>query len=79
MVIVPALGATAGDWREVQRRLAADSTVCVYDRAGLGYSESPHRHRTARRMAEENLHALLHGAGIPPPYVLGLPFPRLGG
>ena len=69
VVIVPALGATAGDWREVQRRLAADSTVCVYDRAGLGYSESPHRHRTARRMAEE-LHALLHGAGIPPPYVL---------
>src|SRR5882672_4112225 len=69
VVIVPALGATAEDWREVQGRVATDTTVCVYDRAGLGYSESPRRHRTARRMAEE-LHALLHGAGIAPPYVL---------
>ena len=69
VVIIPALGATVDDWREVQRRTAGETTVCVYDRAGLGYSDSPPRHRTARRMAEE-LHALLQGAGIAPPYVL---------
>jgi pimeloyl-ACP methyl ester carboxylesterase len=69
VVIVPALGATVDDWREVQQRIAEETTVCVYDRAGLGYSDSPLSHRTARRMAEE-LHALLRGAGIAPPYVL---------
>ena len=42
---------------------------CSYDRAGLGYSDaSPHR-RTSKDIAEE-LHTLLHNAGISPPYVL---------
>jgi pimeloyl-ACP methyl ester carboxylesterase len=69
VVIVPALGATAAEWQEVQQRLAQQTTVCVYDRAGLGHSDPPKRHRTVQRMAQE-LHALLHAAGIAPPYVL---------
>jgi pimeloyl-ACP methyl ester carboxylesterase len=69
VVICPAIGGTADDWRDVQHRVAVETTVCVYDRAGLGYSDSPTRRRTATRMAEE-LHALLHGAGVAPPYVL---------
>jgi pimeloyl-ACP methyl ester carboxylesterase len=69
VVVIPALGATAAEWQEVQRRLAAETAVCVYDRAGLGWSDSPPRHRTAARMAQE-LHALLHRAGIAPPYIL---------
>jgi pimeloyl-ACP methyl ester carboxylesterase len=69
VVVIPALGASTQEWVEVQRRLAQETTVCVYDRAGLGWSESPPKHRTALRMAQE-LHALLHGADIESPYVL---------
>lgn len=69
VIICPALGATVEEWREVQQRIAEETTVCVYDRAGLGYSDSPRKHRTVKRMAGE-LHALLRGAGIEPPYVL---------
>jgi pimeloyl-ACP methyl ester carboxylesterase len=69
VVIITALGGPAADWAEVQRVLAQDTCVCLYDRAGLGWSESPRRRRTAVGMAAE-LHALLEGAGIGPPYVL---------
>ena len=69
VVICPALGATTEAWREVQRTVAAETSVCVYDRAGLGYSDSPRKHRTAVRMAAE-LHTLLHAADIAPPYIL---------
>jgi pimeloyl-ACP methyl ester carboxylesterase len=69
VVICPALGATTDEWREVQRLVAQETTCCVYDRAGLGYSEPPRQHRTGKSMAEE-LHALMHGSGVQPPYVL---------
>jgi pimeloyl-ACP methyl ester carboxylesterase len=69
VVICPALGATTNEWLTVQRLVAQETTACVYDRAGLGYSDSPRKHRGAARMAGE-LRALLHGAGIAPPYVL---------
>jgi pimeloyl-ACP methyl ester carboxylesterase len=69
VVICPAIGATVGAWQDVQRRVSQDTTICVYDRAGLGHSDSPRRRRTATCMAEE-LHGLLHGAGLQPPYVL---------
>jgi pimeloyl-ACP methyl ester carboxylesterase len=67
--VCPALGASWRSWLQVQQALAHESTVCLYDRAGLGWSEPPRRRRTAATMAEE-LHALLHAAGIEPPYVL---------
>lgn len=69
VIICPALGATTDEWERVQHLAARTTTVCVYDRAGLGYSEPPRRPRTGRRMAEE-LHALLRAAGLQPPYVL---------
>ncbi len=69
IVIIGALGASSAAWLDVQQRLAHETAVCVYDRAGLGWSDSPPRHRTGARMAGE-LHALLHAAGIAPPYVL---------
>jgi pimeloyl-ACP methyl ester carboxylesterase len=68
VVIIPALGATAAEWAEVQQSLARETTVCVYDRAGLGWSDSPPRRRAGQAMGEE-LHALLRGLGIGPPYV----------
>jgi pimeloyl-ACP methyl ester carboxylesterase len=69
VVIIPALGASTREWAAVQQAVAQESQVCVYDRAGIGWSDSPPRHRTAKRMADE-LHTLLHAAGVAPPYVL---------
>jgi pimeloyl-ACP methyl ester carboxylesterase len=69
VVICPALGAATDEWADVQRMVAQETAVCVYDRGGLGYSDSPGKRRTGTRMAGE-LHALLHNAGIAPPYVL---------
>ena len=44
-------------WR-YSGRFAQKTRVCVYDRAGLGYSDSPRKRRPAKRMAAE-LHTLL--------------------
>ena len=56
-------------WSRVQPRIAKFTRVCSYDRAGLGYSDSSPRPRISSIMAEE-MHTLLHNAGISPPYVL---------
>ncbi len=69
VVICPAIGGTVEGWQEVQRRVAEVTSVCVYDRNGLGRSDFKPRWPTARRMAEE-LHALLRAADVEPPHVL---------
>jgi pimeloyl-ACP methyl ester carboxylesterase len=69
VVVIPALGSPGSEWLDVQQAVAQETEVCLYDRAGLGWSDSPSRRRTAVAMAGE-LHALLHGAGTMPPYVL---------
>ena len=56
-------------WCKVQPQVASFTRVCSYDRAGLGWSDPSPRPRTAMVIAEE-LHALLHNAGIPGPFVL---------
>jgi pimeloyl-ACP methyl ester carboxylesterase len=56
-------------WTLVQPEVARDTQVCVYDRAGLGWSDPSPRERTANVMVEE-LHELLTYAGIEPPYVM---------
>src|ERR1700739_2847946 len=56
-------------WRKVQPEIAKFVSVCSYDRAGLGYSEPSSRPRTSRVFAEE-LHDLLHAAGVAPPYIV---------
>ncbi len=55
--------------RALIRRVAGLSRVCVYDRAGLGYSD-PRRDPTDSGKVSAELHTLLSGAGIAPPYVL---------
>lgn len=40
VVIIPALGASSEAWADVQRAVAQETTVCSYDRAGLGWSDS---------------------------------------
>jgi len=69
LVIIAALGNPAIDWLGVQRGLAPEMPVVVYDRGGIGWSDPGPRPRTAGRMADE-LHALLTAARIEPPYVL---------
>ncbi len=69
VVVIPAMGAGALDWRDVQRTIAAKTAICVYDRAGLGWSDSALGLPTAVGMARE-LRTLLGNAGIRPPFVL---------
>ncbi len=56
-------------WALVQPEVAHTTRVCVYDRAGLGWSERSPQPRTATVMAEE-LATLLTNADIRGPYVL---------
>jgi len=69
VILDSGLGDSYIAWRKVQPRIAQFTRVCSYDRAGLGYSDSSPRPRTSKHIAEE-LHVLLHNAGIVPPYVL---------
>jgi pimeloyl-ACP methyl ester carboxylesterase len=70
VVVVPALGDCVLPWAGIQRELASEMRVCLYDRAGTGWSDPPRRGtRTFDDMAAE-LHDLLRAAGIAPPYVL---------
>ena len=65
-------GVSAEAWFLTERMVARTTRVCSYDRAGLGVSDArrPPGPVPAARVVEE-LHALLAGAGISPPYVLG--------
>jgi pimeloyl-ACP methyl ester carboxylesterase len=64
----PAAGLSAA-WGEVQRRVAAKTRVCSYDRAGLGWSEASDRPYDPGRVPEE-LRALLSAAGEKGPFVV---------
>jgi pimeloyl-ACP methyl ester carboxylesterase len=68
VVVATSLGEPGHGWAEMQRRLAQHTTVVVYDRAGLGWSD-PGPWPTAARVVDD-LHALLDATRIPPPYVL---------
>jgi hypothetical protein len=69
-VIFDTFGHTAGyNWSAVQREVAKFSHACWYDRAAYGWSEPAPMPRTFKDVAED-LHVLLHAAGVPPPYVL---------
>lgn len=63
----------AGAWsifyRSLQERIAGTTRACVYDRAGLGWSEEGPAPRSSERMAAE-LEALLNASEERPPYVL---------
>jgi pimeloyl-ACP methyl ester carboxylesterase len=39
VVIVPALGANVLEWVRALRDSSLETTVCAYDRAGLGWSD----------------------------------------
>ena len=69
VVLESGLGGYWLDWYKTQPQIAKFTYVCAYDRAGLGWSDPSPRSRNSRAMAEE-LHTLLHKAGVAGPYVL---------
>lgn len=56
-------------WALVQPEVAGFAKVCVYDRAGYGWSESSPHPRTSETIVRE-LHTLLINAGVAKPYIL---------
>jgi len=70
VVIVPALADNVLQWVSIQRELASDTRVIVYDRAGIGWSDPPLRRRYTFDNAAADLHDLLAAARVVPPYVL---------
>lgn len=69
-VIFDTFGHASGySWIGVQPEVAKLTRACWYDRAGYGWSEPGPMPSTYQSIASD-LHALLHAANIPPPYVL---------
>ena len=56
-------------WHNVQPEVAKLTRACVFDRAGMGFSDPSPRPNTSHNVVED-LHAALGKAGIAPPYVL---------
>jgi pimeloyl-ACP methyl ester carboxylesterase len=58
------------DWQKVQPSASALTTACFTDRAGYGFSDPAARPMTAENVTDD-LHALLHAAGIGPVVLVG--------
>lgn len=69
VILDAGLGGGAAAWARVQTRAARQTRVCAYDRAGMGFSDPTGAPRDAAAIVSD-LHALLHGANVAPPYVL---------
>jgi pimeloyl-ACP methyl ester carboxylesterase len=69
VIVEPGMGQDWVGWHLVIPKLAGLHRVCVYDRAGYGWSDPGPKPRTALREAQE-LHLLLATAGVPEPYIL---------
>jgi pimeloyl-ACP methyl ester carboxylesterase len=69
VILTPRGGDASPSWGVVQPKIAQSTRVCACDRAGMGWSEGGPRPRDMNQQVAE-LHALLTGAGIDPPYVL---------
>ena len=68
-VVFEAGGHSSGyTWINIQPEIAKLTQACWYDRAGLGWSDPGPSPRTFVAIAKE-LHALLHAAAVPPPYL----------
>jgi pimeloyl-ACP methyl ester carboxylesterase len=63
------IAATNLNWCHIQERVSRFSTTASYDRGGLGWSSPCPSPRTPINIASE-LHKMLDGAGIKPPYIL---------
>ncbi|WP_426595682.1 alpha/beta fold hydrolase [Cellulomonas sp. McL0617] len=62
-------GATAADLGWISTGVARETTICVYDRAGRGWSEDAGAPQDADAISND-LDTLLHRADVPGPYVI---------
>ncbi len=69
VILDSGLGGPTTAWASVQPAVSGLTEVCSYDRAGEGFSDPGPLPRDTDALVDD-LHALLHAAGLPPPYVL---------
>jgi pimeloyl-ACP methyl ester carboxylesterase len=69
VVLEPGQGGVSSDFAWIAPALARDTTVCVYDRAGRGWSDPSDGPQDGAQIAAD-LHTLLDRADVPGPYVL---------
>jgi pimeloyl-ACP methyl ester carboxylesterase len=69
VVLEPGQGGVSSDMAWIAPVVALDSRVCVYDRAGRGWSDAADGPQDGERSAAD-LHTLLDRAHVPGPYVL---------
>jgi pimeloyl-ACP methyl ester carboxylesterase len=69
VVIEPGAGLMSSDLALIAPVVAADTRVCVYDRAGRGWSDAPDTPQDGAQTATD-LHTLLQRGNVPGPYVL---------
>ena len=69
VVLEPGLGGASSDLAWIAPAVARDTRVCVYDRAGRGWSDATDGPQDAAQIAAD-LHTLLDRAHVPGPYVL---------
>jgi pimeloyl-ACP methyl ester carboxylesterase len=69
VVLEPGGGASSSDFGWIAPAVARDTRVCVYDRAGRGWSDATDGPQDGAHIAAD-LHTLLERAQVPGPYVL---------
>ncbi|HET6530747.1 MAG TPA: alpha/beta hydrolase [Actinoplanes sp.] len=69
VVLEPGAGSMSSSLGWITPAVARDTRVCVYDRAGRGWSEPADTSPDGRQTATD-LHTLLHRGQVPGPYVL---------
>ncbi len=69
VVLLNGLGEWTANWAWVQANVSATTRVCAFDRAGEGWSGGKATPEDGHQLASD-LHALLHAARVPGPYVL---------
>lgn len=69
VVLEPGAGAMSANLGWITPEVARTTRVCVYDRAGRGWSDPADTPQDGDRVADD-LHTLLHRGNVPGPYVL---------
>ena len=69
VVIEPGAGLMSSDLEFIAPAISRDTRVCVYDRAGRGWSEPANAAQDGAQIATD-LHTLLQRGNVPGPYVL---------
>ncbi len=69
VILEPAAGGMSSDLAWITPAVARDTRVCVYDRAGRGWSEPADSPQDGAQIATD-LHTLLQRGHVPGPYVL---------